>query len=69
MERLIILVGRLCKYVAPTKYFFKVPQVGRFVALVDVIRRCVESPLEIEDIRYLRLNKVSRGRQVDNGKV
>ena len=45
MERLIILVGRLYKSVAPTKYFFKVPIVGRFMPLVGVIRRPVESPL------------------------
>ena len=46
MERLIILVGRLYKSVAPTKYFFKVPFVGRFMPLVGVIHRPVESPLE-----------------------
>ena len=32
--------------VAPTKYFFKVPQVGRFIPLVGVSSRCVESPLQ-----------------------
>ena len=42
MERLIILVGRPNKSVAPTKYFFKVPQVGRFIPLVGVIRRPVD---------------------------
>ena len=41
MERLIILV----KYVAPTKYFFEVPLIGRFMPLVGVIRRPVESLL------------------------
>ena len=46
MERLIILVGRLYKSVALTKYFVKVPLVGRFMPLVGVIRRPVESPLE-----------------------
>ena len=46
MERLIILVGRLYKSVAPTKYFFKVPLVGRFRPLVGVIHRPVESPLD-----------------------
>ena len=45
MERLIILVGRPYKSVAPTKYFFKVPLVGRFMPLVSVIHRPVESPL------------------------
>ena len=45
MERLIILAGRPNKSVAPTKYFFKAPQVGRFIPLVGVIRRPVESPL------------------------
>ena len=46
MERLVILVGRPNKSEAPTKYFFKVPQVGRFIPLVGVIRRPVESPLK-----------------------
>ena len=46
MERLMILLGRPNKSVAPTKYFFKVPQVGRFIPLISVIRRRVESPLE-----------------------
>ena len=45
MERLTILVGRLYKSVAPTKYFFKVKLVGRFMALVGVISRPVESPI------------------------
>ena len=45
MERLTILVGQLYKSVAPTKYFFKVPLVCRFMPLVGVIRRPVESPL------------------------
>ena len=47
MERLTILVGRLNKSVAPTKYFFKVPQVGRFMPLVGDISRLAESPLEV----------------------
>ena len=46
MERLIILVGRLYKCVAPTKYFFKVPLIGRFMPLIGVVRRPVESPLK-----------------------
>ena len=46
MKRLIILISRLCKYVAPTKYFVKVLQIGRFMALDGVIRWCVESPLD-----------------------
>ena len=45
MEKLIILVGRLHKSITPTNYFFKVPLVGRFMALVGVIRWPVESPL------------------------
>ena len=45
MDRLIILIGRLYKPVAPTKYFFKVPLVGRFMPLIGVIRGPVESPL------------------------
>ena len=45
MERSTILVGRLYKSVVPTKYFFKVPLVGRFVPLVGGIGRLVESPL------------------------
>ena len=47
MERLIILVGRLYKSVAPTKYFFKVPLIGCFMPLVGVVRRPVESPLDL----------------------
>ena len=49
MERLMIFVGRPNKSVAPTKYFFKVQQVGRFIPLVGGISRRVESPL----IRFL----------------
>ena len=45
MERLIITVGRLYKSVAPIKYFFKVPLVSRYMPLVGVIRRPVESQL------------------------
>ena len=37
MYRLIIQVGRLNKSRAPTKYFVKVPLVGRFISLVGVI--------------------------------
>ena len=37
MKRLTILVGRLYKCVVPTKYFFKVQLVGRFVPLVGLI--------------------------------
>ena len=48
MERLMILIGRLCKSVAPTKYFFKVPLVGRFMPLVGGIGQLVESPLNLE---------------------
>ena len=46
MERLTISVGQLYKYVGPTKYFFKVKLVSRFRALVGVIGRPVESPLD-----------------------
>ena len=49
MNRLTILVGRPNKSVAPTKYFFKGTQVGRFIPLVGVIRRPVESPLKNRD--------------------
>ena len=49
MERLIILVGQLYKSVAPTKYFFKVPLIGRFMPLVGVVRRPVESPLNLDN--------------------
>ena len=49
MERLIILVGRVYKYVAVTKYFFKVPLVGRCMPLIGVVRRPVESPLDPMD--------------------
>ena len=48
MERLIKLDGRPNKSVAPTKYFFKVPQVGRFIPLVGGISRRVESPLYLQ---------------------
>ena len=34
MDRLTLLVGRPNESVAPTKYFFKVSQVGRFIPLV-----------------------------------
>ena len=61
MERLIILVGRLYKSVAPTKYFFKVPLVGRFIPLVGVIHWPVESPLhwyvQYENWRYPNVNQ------------
>ena len=46
MDRLIILVGRLKKSMGPPKYFFKVHLVGRFVPLVGVMSRPVESPLK-----------------------
>ena len=46
MDRLSILVGRLNKSVAPTKYFFKVQQIGRFMPLIGAIRRSVESSLK-----------------------
>ena len=46
MERLTILVGRLYKSVTPTKYFFKVKLVGRFMPLISVISRQVESLLQ-----------------------
>ena len=52
MERLTILVGRLYKSVALTKYFFKVPLVDRFMPLVGVIRRPVESPLNLSANQY-----------------
>ena len=45
MERPKILVGRHYKSVAPTEYFFKVKLVGRFMPLIGVISRQVESPL------------------------
>ena len=51
MERLTILVGRLYKSVTPTNYFFKVQLVGRFMPLVGVIGRLVESPLDFRLIR------------------
>ena len=39
------LIGRLCKSVALSKYFFKVPLVGCFMPLVGGIGQLVESPL------------------------
>ena len=59
MERLIILVGRLYKSVAPTKYFFKVSLVGRFMPLVGVIRRPVESPLKVNFVSALVIYNVT----------
>ena len=55
MDRLIILVGRLKKSMGPPKYFFKVHLVGRFVPLVGVISRPVESPLQSSIHRYLQV--------------
>ena len=43
MERLMMLVGLLYKFVGLTEYFFKV---DRFMALVGIISRPVESPLQ-----------------------
>ena len=45
MERLAILVDRLYKSVAPTKYVFKVPLVGRFMPLVGHGARCYNGRL------------------------
>ena len=53
MDRLLILVGRLIKSMAPTNIFFKVPVVGRFIPLVSVSSWCVESPLEAR-VSYTR---------------
>ena len=41
-----MLGGRLKKSMGPPKYFFRVHLVGRFVPLVGVISRPVESPLK-----------------------
>ena len=46
MDRLSILIGRLNKSLEPTKCFFKVQQIGRFMPLIGAIRRPVESPLQ-----------------------
>ena len=48
MERLTLLVGQLNKSMGQSKYFFKVPQVSRFMPLVGGIGRLVESPLKIQ---------------------
>ena len=53
MERLTIFIGGPNKSVAPTKYFFKVPQVGHFIPLIGVSRRCVESPLHLATNIYM----------------
>ena len=45
MDRLSILVSRLIKSMAPTKYFVKVPLVGLFMPLIGGIGQLVESPL------------------------
>ena len=52
MYRLTILVGQLDKSVAPTLYFFKVPQVGRLLPLIGGFRRPVESPLKCRPIFF-----------------
>ena len=49
MNRLTIIVGRLNKSVGQTEYFFKVPQIGRFISLVGMISRHVESPLKLSE--------------------
>ena len=46
MDRLSILVSRLTKSMARTKYFVKVPLVGRSMPLVGGIGGLVESPLK-----------------------
>ena len=48
MDRLIRLVCRPNKSVTPTNYFFKVPIIGRFMPLVCMIPRPVESWLHFE---------------------
>ena len=48
MERLTILVGRLNQSVGQTKYFFKVHLVVRFIPLVGVISRPMESWLQFQ---------------------
>ena len=40
-----ILIGQFYKSIAPTKYFFEVPLIGRFMPLIGVIRGPLESPL------------------------
>ena len=61
MERSKILVGRLYKSVVPTKYFFKVPLVGRFMPLVGWIGRLVESPLQPASIGWEYFNGLCCG--------
>ena len=56
MERLTILVGRLYKSVAGTKYFFKVKLVGRFMPLDGMISRQVESLLYTTRIKSPHLD-------------
>ena len=56
MQRLIILICQLNKSVTPTKYFFKVPLVGRLVPLVGVIGRSVESPLNTQNPHLFKVN-------------
>ena len=52
MEGLTILVSRLYKSVASTKYFSLVPLVGLFMPFVGVICRPVESPFKGPVINY-----------------
>ena len=47
MDRLIILVCRTNKSVTLTNYFLKFPMIGRFMPLVSVICRPMESRLQL----------------------
>ena len=60
MERLSILVGRLNKSSAPPKYFFRVPQVGRFMPLAGGISRLVEPALKVDQSDKENLDKGSK---------
>ena len=48
MDRFTILVGRPDKFITPINLFFSVPLVGRFMPIIDVIGRPVESPLYLK---------------------
>ena len=58
MDRLTILVCRPNKSVTPTNYFFKVPIDGRFMPLVGMLPRPVESQLKSQH-RFKNEQKVT----------
>ena len=68
MDRLSILVGRFYKSVPPTKYFFKVQLVGRFIPLIGGIGRLVESPLQSRQLSMENPQWNDDGSLIDNNR-